>query len=83
MAQSAMVTKSSWVNCFVCSFQIYESVLFFHGTSEIEFEARWKSFHAVKRALEDKVRGFIELVQSSYSAFSLSFFSKKKDTYLF
>lgn len=36
-------------------FQIYESVLFFHGTPEADFEGRWKSFHAVKRALEDKV----------------------------
>jgi len=36
-------------------FQIYESVLFFQGTSELDFESRWKSFHAVKRALEDKV----------------------------
>ncbi|XP_052767290.1 proteasome activator complex subunit 4A-like [Mya arenaria] len=37
--------------------QIYESILFFHGTSEMDFENRWKSFHAVKRALEDKMRG--------------------------
>jgi hypothetical protein len=35
--------------------QIYESVLFFHGIPEGEFDARWKSFHAVKKALEDKV----------------------------
>lgn len=24
---------------------------------ELDFEARWKSFHAVKQALEDKMRG--------------------------
>ncbi|XP_060589859.1 proteasome activator complex subunit 4B-like [Ruditapes philippinarum] len=37
--------------------RIYESVLFFHGIPEGEFDARWKSFHAVKKALEDKLRG--------------------------
>ncbi|KAL4238306.1 Proteasome activator complex subunit 4 [Mactra antiquata] len=37
--------------------RIYEAILFFHGTLESEFEAHWKSLHAVKNALEDKMRG--------------------------
>lgn len=37
--------------------RIYEKVLFFHGTTESDFDLRWKSFHTVKKALEDKMRG--------------------------
>lgn len=44
------------------SLQIYETVLFFYGASKPDFDARWKSLHSVKEALEDKVspsqRGF-------------------------
>lgn len=35
--------------------QIYETVLFFYGASKQDFDARWKSLHSVKEALEDKV----------------------------
>jgi hypothetical protein len=35
--------------------QIYETVMFFYGASKQDFDARWKSLHSVKEALEDKV----------------------------
>lgn len=37
--------------------RIYETVLFFTGGSKTDFDARWKNFHIVKSALEDKMRG--------------------------
>lgn len=36
--------------------KIYETVLFFYGASKQDFDARWKSLHSVKEALEDKMR---------------------------
>lgn len=36
--------------------QIYETVMFFNGTQKNDFDKRWKSFHAVKQALEDQMR---------------------------
>lgn len=36
-------------------FQIYEAVLMFYGTQKNEFNARWKSFHVVKTALQNLV----------------------------
>ncbi|VDI21300.1 proteasome activator subunit 4 [Mytilus galloprovincialis] len=35
---------------------IYEAVLFFHGAQKNDFDSRWKSFHAVKMALQDDLR---------------------------
>ena len=37
-------------------FQIYETTLFFTGGAKTDFDARWKNFHIVKSALQDKVR---------------------------
>ncbi|KAI1295461.1 Proteasome activator complex subunit 4 [Halotydeus destructor] len=37
--------------------KIYNLVLFFFGISKSEFDVRWKSFHRVKRALENKLIG--------------------------
>ncbi|KAL5009261.1 hypothetical protein ScPMuIL_014842 [Solemya velum] len=37
--------------------KIYEILLFFTGIHKVDFDGRWKSFHMVKAALEDKVRG--------------------------
>ncbi|XP_062621766.1 LOW QUALITY PROTEIN: proteasome activator complex subunit 4B-like [Saccostrea cucullata] len=36
--------------------KIYETILFFYGASKQDFDARWKSLHSVKDALEDKMR---------------------------
>ncbi|KAL3873182.1 hypothetical protein ACJMK2_036330 [Sinanodonta woodiana] len=36
---------------------IYEAVLFSKGTPRNEFDGRWKSFHVVKSALQDQLRG--------------------------
>ncbi|KAK3093564.1 hypothetical protein FSP39_017345 [Pinctada imbricata] len=36
--------------------RIFETVLFFFGASKPDFDARWKSFHSVKEAVEDKLR---------------------------
>ena len=35
--------------------QIYDTILFFTGSSKSDFDARWKNFHIVKNSLEDKV----------------------------
>ncbi|XP_067680549.1 proteasome activator complex subunit 4-like [Haliotis asinina] len=42
---------------FVKVMRIFETVLFFYGTQKNDFDGRWKSFHIVKAALEDKLRG--------------------------
>lgn len=41
--------------CISFLLQIYEAVLFFHGAQKNDFDSRWKSFHAVKMALQDDV----------------------------
>ena len=41
---------------FLKILQIYEAVLFFHGAQKNDFDSRWKSFHAVKMALQDDLR---------------------------
>ena len=34
---------------------ILHAVLLFHGASRDDFDARWKSFHVVKRAMENQL----------------------------
>ena len=46
-------------------FQIYETLLFFYGSQKGDFDGRWKSFHIVKSALEDKVGYYYFLVLTS------------------
>lgn len=37
--------------------RIHSLIMFYHGISKSEFDLRWKSFHRVKRALENKLVG--------------------------
>ena len=43
-------------------FQVYGSLLFFHGTQKDDFDGRWKSLHIVKKSMENKVRKCLKYI---------------------
>ena len=42
----------------------YSSLLFFTGVPKTEYDNRWKSFHAIKKAMENKLLGSKKLIRA-------------------
>ena len=43
---------------------VYQSLLFFTGVPKHEYDNRWKSFHAIKKAMENKLVGSKKLIRA-------------------
>jgi len=43
---------------------VYQSLLFFNGVPKIEYDTRWRSFQAIKKAMENKLLGNKKLIRA-------------------
>eukprot|EP00092_Neocalanus_flemingeri_P031411 GFUD01034116.1.p1 GENE.GFUD01034116.1~~GFUD01034116.1.p1 ORF type:complete len:1998 (+),score=527.07 GFUD01034116.1:71-6064(+) len=43
---------------------IYQSLLFFTGVPKVEYDARWRSFQATKKAMENKLLGSKKIIRA-------------------